>query len=70
MALGPARIISIRAACDDSGMDDAPASKAEFVWLMLELARRDRALYREVREDGWNLVAAISMLRGKSENPN
>lgn len=50
--------------------EDGPASKAEFVWLMLELARLNRDLYREHRADGWLRVAAVKILLGKSEFPN
>ena len=50
--------------------DDVPASKAEFVWLMVEMADRDRPRYRELREDGWQKVAAVKILLGKSEFPN
>lgn len=54
----------------NSDDDDVPASKAEFMWLMLELAQRDRARYREERADGWAKVAAARILNGKSAYPN
>ena len=50
--------------------DEEPASKAEFVWLMLQLAMMDREVYREERSKGWNSVAAAKIIDGKSDNPN
>lgn len=50
---------------DDDETDERPVSKAEFVGLMVLLAQRDRARYRQLREFGWS--EAISP---ESEIPN
>lgn len=50
--------------------DGPPASKAEFVWLMLELARRDRALYRRLRAEGWEAAALARVDLPESDKPN
>jgi hypothetical protein len=49
---------------------DDRASKAEFVWLMLEVARLDRETYRRIRADGWEKAAISKFFDGKSEMPN
>lgn len=50
--------------------DDGPASRDEFVTLMLEVAKRDRAKYREMRSNCQELAAISHFLDGKSELPN
>lgn len=50
--------------------DKDHASKAEFMWLMVELGQLDRVRYREVREHGWQSVAAVKFLLGKSDKAN
>ena len=50
--------------------DEAPADKAEFVALMVELSRRDKVKYREVVATGWAFVYAAMLLLEKSVFPN
>lgn len=49
---------------------DGSVSKTEFVWLMTQLAAKDRDAYRKLRERGWNSAEAKRILDGKSEFPN
>jgi hypothetical protein len=53
-----------------NGRDDGgrPISKADFVWLMVELGRVNRAAFRDVRAQGWQAVARSAAR--KSDNPN
>lgn len=52
------------------GDEDEKVSKAEFVWLMVQLAEADREKYREIRAQGWALVEQFGHLAQKSEFPN
>lgn len=49
---------------------EPPTSKAEWVWLMVTLAKVDRGAYRILREQGWNHVAIEKLLVGKSDKTN
>lgn len=50
--------------------DDRPVTKAEFVWLMVQVAEIDREKYRELRARGWSHARARRHMGGKSEFPN
>lgn len=50
--------------------DDDKVSKAEFVWLMVQLAAADRDKFREMRAQGWDSAAESGSVVLKSELPN
>ncbi|MGE0206109.1 MAG: hypothetical protein AB7E70_19635 [Hyphomicrobiaceae bacterium] len=54
----------------DGDDGDEKVSKAEFVWLMVQLAEADRDKYRELRAQGWDLVERTGGAQRKSELPN
>jgi len=50
--------------------NDDKVSKAEFVWLMVQLAEANRAEFRKLREHGWNQAAEAGSAPLKSEQAN
>jgi len=50
--------------------NEEKVTKAEFVWLMVQLAEADRAKYRELRKKGWAVVAQAGSIRSESAIPN
>lgn len=50
--------------------DDDKVTKAEFVWLMVQLAAADRDKFRELRAQGWDSAAEAGSDVVKSELPN
>lgn len=55
---------------DVAETDDKPTSKAEFVWLMIELQRLDPEMYEELRDRAWEQIALLRDLFCKSVFPN
>jgi hypothetical protein len=51
-------------------MTDDKVTKAEFVWLMIQLAEADRAKFRELRELGWREAIEAGSVLPKSDSPN
>jgi hypothetical protein len=48
--------------------NDDKVTKAEFVWLMVQLAELDREKFREIRSKGWDSVQSAPA--EKSVRPN